>query len=346
MGWNSIRRLALTVLLMGAAQLVAREGEVVPSVEMGMSPDEVLDQLGSPHGRGAAGDREIWTYPHHRIVFQAGEVVVVQRSGPALTPSSPASSRGAARSEPTTPRDANLTPTASWLLSRPDPVAITEDLKPTPVFIPNPSPAQSPSAQGVAAAEPPGALKRRVADVMVYIVGTSLLVLALAALRQIRRQRPRQKRPSKKSLSVAAAGGSTLTLEQLLCFEWKRLEELTARFFSVQGWRTEQIPSGTDGSVHFKLAHSSDPNRRAYVSCKASQEDVDMMRVRDFYGSMTADGVREGWFLTTSNFTRAARSFAEGKPLKLMSGPEIVEEFGQLPEKDRKGILSGVLSRN
>jgi hypothetical protein len=339
-------RLALTVtLLIGAAEMAAREGEIVPNVEMGMSPDQVLDQLGSPHGRGAAGDREIWTYPHHRIVFQAGEVVVVQRSGPALTPPPPVSTRGAARSDAAAPRDPNLTPTASWLLSRPDPVASTEDLKPTPVFITNPSPAPQP-AQVVAATEPPVPLKHRVADVMVYLVGSSLIALALAALRQIRRQRPRAKRSARKLNSMIAAGSSSLTLEQLLCFEWKRLEELTARFFSVQGWRTEQIPSGTDGSVHFKLAHSSDPNRRAYVSCKASQEDVDMMRVRDFYGSMTADGVREGWFLTTSNFTRAARSFAEGKPLKLMSGPEIVEEFGQLPEKDRKGILSGVLSRN
>ena len=46
--------------------------------------------------------------------------------------------------------------------------------------------------------------------------------------------------------------------------------------------------------------------------------------VRDFYGALMHDGVAvRGYIVTTSFFSQAARTWAEGKPLKLIDGEEL-----------------------
>lgn len=137
----------------------------------------------------------------------------------------------------------------------------------------------------------------------------------------------------------------TLTLENLRELEWKRFEELAAYFFSAQGWKADFGTLGPDGGVDVRLTHRQDPARRAHVQCKAwtDQQLVGVKPVRELFGVMAADGVPEGWFLTTSDFTAEARAFATGKTLHLLSGPQFVQQFNQLPGADQRRTLDHVL---
>jgi restriction system protein len=51
---------------------------------------------------------------------------------------------------------------------------------------------------------------------------------------------------------------------------------------------------------------------------------VDVSAVRDLYGTLQNEGANRGILLTTSKFGRDSYEFAQGKPIALVDGPNLL----------------------
>lgn len=133
-----------------------------------------------------------------------------------------------------------------------------------------------------------------------------------------------------------------LTPALLGVLEWKRFEILVELYFRETGVRAERTCIGADGGVDVKLYRPGQERPFSYVQCKAwASWRVDVKAVRELFGVMAADGIAEGVFATTGEFTSEARAFADGK-LLLLDGAGIIARFNQLTPVARQRILSAV----
>jgi restriction system protein len=117
---------------------------------------------------------------------------------------------------------------------------------------------------------------------------------------------------------------SIMTVESLRGMDWKQFEQLVADLFRRQGFRVREVGGSGDGGVDLVLVGSD--RGEHLVQCKQYRAwSVGEPKVREFYGAMAAHRTRcEGIVVTCGEFTEPARRFADGKPLRLIDGPELV----------------------
>lgn len=103
---------------------------------------------------------------------------------------------------------------------------------------------------------------------------------------------------------------------------WREFEMLVGEAFRLEGFHVAETGSGgADGGVDLVLTR----NRESFlVQCKqwkAFKVGVDV--VRELYGVMAARGVAGGFVVTSGRFTDAAKSFADGRNVKLVDGTRL-----------------------
>lgn len=103
---------------------------------------------------------------------------------------------------------------------------------------------------------------------------------------------------------------------------WRQFEMLVGEAFRLQGYQVvETGGGGADGGVDVVLTRGGE---KFLVQCKqwkAFKVGVDV--VRELYGVMAAQGAAGGFVVTSGRFTEDARSFAEGRNVKLVDGPKL-----------------------
>lgn len=117
-------------------------------------------------------------------------------------------------------------------------------------------------------------------------------------------------------LQSAASRGAAQAVADM---SWQDFERLMGAWFKSQGYDVTQAGGPqADGGVDIELRK----NGELYlVQCKhyrAWKVSVDV--VRDLYGAMTAKGASGGFVVTSGEFTKPAREFAEGRAITLMDG--------------------------
>lgn len=129
----------------------------------------------------------------------------------------------------------------------------------------------------------------------------------------------------------------------LHALEWKRFEQLVEGYFSLSGWKTRPNRHGADGGVDVHLFRPDQQKAAAVVQCKAwNAYTVGVKPVRELFGVMAADGVPEGFFVTTGEYTGEARSFAVGKPLTLIDGRDLLKRIESLPPEHQTDLFAKV----
>lgn len=134
-----------------------------------------------------------------------------------------------------------------------------------------------------------------------------------------------------------------ITSDLLTELEWRRFEILVTAYFRKTGFMAERNRVGADGGVDIILTRPGEPAPCACVQCKAWKTyKVGVKPVRELLGVMAADKIPEGYFVASGEYTFEALNFAQGKPLTLISGRQLLDMLGQLPETDRADILKEV----
>jgi restriction system protein len=115
---------------------------------------------------------------------------------------------------------------------------------------------------------------------------------------------------------------ATRTLEQLLALSPGEFEDWTAAFFERYDYQVRNTPDTADHGIDLMV--TSPRGERAVVQCKRYRGTVGEPVVRDLYGTMLHTGADLGFLVTTGSISRAARAWAQGKPLELIDGDQLV----------------------
>jgi restriction system protein len=110
-----------------------------------------------------------------------------------------------------------------------------------------------------------------------------------------------------------------------LFFERLVLRLLTKMGYAGKLGRAEHAGQSGDGGIDGILYLDRLELERVYVQAKRWQGSVGASVVRDFAGSMDAEGATKGVILSTSHFTKEARAYVQKSPkaIRLVDGQEL-----------------------
>jgi restriction system protein len=103
-------------------------------------------------------------------------------------------------------------------------------------------------------------------------------------------------------------------------------EHLVAEMFRAMGMQAVTTQRSNDGGVDVDALDPT-PIRggKIVVQVKRYRNTVPPTAVRDLYGTVQDTGANKGVLVTTSKFGPGSHTFANGKPLELISGAELVD---------------------
>lgn len=102
-------------------------------------------------------------------------------------------------------------------------------------------------------------------------------------------------------------------------------ESLITNLFEKMGLETRLTQASRDGGVDC-VAYDPRPifGGKVVIQAKRYKHTVGVSAVRDLFGTMQNEGASKGILVTTSGYGKAAFEFAEGKPLELLSGSNLI----------------------
>ncbi|WP_418957796.1 restriction endonuclease [Streptomyces tritici] len=124
----------------------------------------------------------------------------------------------------------------------------------------------------------------------------------------------------------------------LLAMDPIAFEGLVAELFRARGLQAVTTRRSNDGGVDVE-ALDPDPisGGSIIVQAKRYRNTVPPSAVRDLYGTVQGAGANKGVLVTTSGFGPGSYTFANGKPLTLISGAELVDLLHQHGLRGRLG---------
>jgi restriction system protein len=102
-------------------------------------------------------------------------------------------------------------------------------------------------------------------------------------------------------------------------------ESLISNLFEKMGLETRQTQASRDGGVDC-LAYDPRPifGGKVVIQAKRYKNTVGVSAVRDLFGTMQNEGASKGILVTTSGYGKSSFEFADGKPLELLSGSNLL----------------------
>ncbi|MET9364133.1 restriction endonuclease [Streptomyces sp. NPDC006632] len=148
------------------------------------------------------------------------------------------------------------------------------------------------------------------------------------------------RRPADVGTGVVSHGGGEEP--DLFTMDPIEFEGLVAELFRARGMQALTTQRSNDGGVDVE-ALDPDPisGGRIIVQVKRYRNTVPPTAVRDLYGTVQGAGANKGVLVTTSGFGPGSYGFAEGKPLTLVSGAELVDLLHQHGLRGRLGERAG-----
>ena len=102
-------------------------------------------------------------------------------------------------------------------------------------------------------------------------------------------------------------------------------ESLITNLFQTMGLETKQTQASRDGGVDC-VAFDPRPifGGKVVIQAKRYKNTVGVSAVRDLFGTMQNEGASKGILVTTSGYGKAAFDFANGKPIELLGGSNLL----------------------
>lgn len=102
-------------------------------------------------------------------------------------------------------------------------------------------------------------------------------------------------------------------------------ESLITNLFQKVGLDTKLTQASRDGGVDC-VAYDSRPilGGKVIIQAKRYKNTVGVSAVRDLFGTVHNEGASKGILVTTSGYGKAAYDFANGKPIELISGSNLL----------------------
>lgn len=117
-------------------------------------------------------------------------------------------------------------------------------------------------------------------------------------------------------------------------------ESLITNLFQKMGLETKLTQASRDGGVDC-VAYDSRPvlGGKVIVQAKRYKNTVGVSAVRDLFGTVHNEGASKGILVTTSGYGKAAFDFANGKPLELITGSNLLYMLKEHSGIDAKIVM-------
>ncbi|MBH1935302.1 restriction endonuclease [Streptomyces sp. AV19] len=147
-----------------------------------------------------------------------------------------------------------------------------------------------------------------------------------------------ERTPDEVGRGVVSHGGGADDGPDLFEMDPVAFEALVAELFRARGMQAVMTTRSNDGGVDVE-ALDPDPisGGRIIVQVKRYRRTVPPTAVRDLFGTVQGAGANKGVLVTTSGFGPGSYAFANGKPLTLVSGEELVGLLAQHGLRGRLG---------
>ncbi|MBV8450897.1 MAG: restriction endonuclease, partial [Deltaproteobacteria bacterium] len=111
----------------------------------------------------------------------------------------------------------------------------------------------------------------------------------------------------------------------LMSLNPREFESLITNLFTRMGLESRQTRPSRDGGVDC-VAYDPRPifGGKVVIQAKRYKNTVGVSAVRDLFGTVQNEGASKGILVTTSGFGRASFEFANGKPLELLDGSNLL----------------------
>jgi len=105
----------------------------------------------------------------------------------------------------------------------------------------------------------------------------------------------------------------------------QEFESLITNLFEKMGLETRLTQASRDGGVDC-VAYDTRPifGGKVVIQAKRYKNTVGVSAVRDLYGTTQNEGATKGILVTTSGYGQASHDFANGKPLELIDGGQLL----------------------
>lgn len=320
------RGLVGSFALAGVVLLLAQEPR--PGVGAGATRDEVIDVYGWPTGQSKAGTREVLSYPQGQVMLENGRVESVNFT---MKPPWP----------PPRPRPGNV---PAPVAKQPEPTpAPGREPPPAPVVPPaaaSPAPVEPVAAARVAAVPQPASSKSVELSSSLFTARNAViaaLVLGVAISAVLFWLVWRRWTPAAESAPVAdmktrisdAASGLPSQIN-LAAWPRARLAALVAAYVEAEGYQPEIRPG--DGDIDIVIRRAGGTRPQVVILCEEGGAGVvTAKRVREFFGTVTAEGAETGWYVAPAGFAAEAKAFAEQHQVRLLDGPGLAAQLRDLP---------------
>jgi restriction system protein len=120
----------------------------------------------------------------------------------------------------------------------------------------------------------------------------------------------------------------------LAAMDWEDFEhlirEIFEKEFTASGGEVRVTQASRDGGVD-AVAFDPDPIRggKIVIQAKRYSHTVGVSAVRDLYGTLMNEGATKGVLVTTSDYGPDAYEFANGKPITLLNGANLLHLLGK-----------------
>ncbi|CAG9265929.1 Restriction system protein [Burkholderia diffusa] len=117
-------------------------------------------------------------------------------------------------------------------------------------------------------------------------------------------------------------------------------ESLITNLFHAMGLKSRQTQASRDGGVDC-VAFDPRPifGGKVVIQAKRYKNTVGVSAVRDLYGTMQNEGASKGILVATSGYGKAAFEFANGKPIELLAGSNLLYLLKEHANIDAKIVM-------
>ena len=301
-------------------------------VEPGATKEAVIDAYGWPSGQSKSGSREVLSYPQGLVTLENGRVESV-----AFTMKSPWPPPRPRPGGSTVPVTKKPEPAPDAGVSRlPESAAVTP---PPPAPTAPVAPVQSTtSAQSVELSSSLFTAKHAIGAALVLGVAISGILFWLVWRNWTSAARGTPQADIHSRISDAASGLPSPA--SLATWSRERLVALVAAYVEAEGYHPELQPTGGDKDIVLRRAAGVRP--QVVILCAAGEGGVvSAKRVREFFGTLSAEGAETGWYVAPAGFATEARTFAEQHNLRLIDGVGLAAQLRDLPPL----LLTNVMAR-
>ncbi len=205
--------------------------------------------------------------------------------------------------------------------------------------------APEPETKGVAISAKTVALMASLFRARVVVIGglfVGLLAVGFLSWFVWRRWVPSRPPVGEMTTRISDAASGLPSQLELATWPRARVVAVMAAFVEAEGYRAEVQPPGGERDIVLRRTESERPH--VAILCAGGDDgEIAAKQVREFLGTLTAEGVETGWYVAPGGFAADARDFADQHRLQLIDGPGLVAQLRELPPLVLPKVLAKAL---